>query len=110
MVGIDRNTGRTITAWDQLVSRVTQVMTTRIGTREKRRTFGSRVPDTLGRSMSDKLLVLAQSYALAAFYEPINGINDFTPTRCVATRGGAGIILQIHGLWNGEERVMEVGV
>ncbi|MBF4218597.1 phage baseplate protein, partial [Vibrio anguillarum] len=39
MIGIDRRTGKMLTGFDQFVSRVTQVMSTRIGSREKRRNF-----------------------------------------------------------------------
>ena len=102
MIGIDRKTGKMITGFEQFVSRLTQVMTTRIGSREKRRKFGSRLPDLLSRSTSDHLLALAQTYAMEAFYNAENGIQDFTPTRIVATRRQDGITLQFAGTWNDE--------
>ena len=110
MIGIDRNTGRTLTGWEQMISRVQQVMTTRIGGREKRRGFGSRVPETLGRNMSDQQLILAQSYAIDAFYNPINGISDFQPTRCIAGRHDSGITLRFEGTWQGQLSTFEVTV
>ncbi len=108
MIGIDRNTGKTLTGFDQFVSRVTQIMTTRVAGREKRRTVGSRVPETLGKSMSNELLMLAQSFAIQAFYKPINGIDDYKPSRCVAQRHGSGMKLYFDGLWLGQRREFEV--
>ena len=102
MIGIDRRTGKMLTGFDQFVSRVTQVMSTRIGAREKRRNFGSRLPELLSRSTSDHLLSLAQTYAMEAFYNLSNGINDFTPSRIVATRRNDGITLRFEGSWNGQ--------
>lgn len=110
MIGVDRNTGRTLTGWAQMVSRVEQVMTTRIGAREKRRQFGSRVPETLAKNMSDQQLMLAQSHAIDAFYNPENGISDFIPTRCVASRRDTGIALRFEGAWEGQQRQFEVTV
>lgn len=109
MIGFDRNTGRTIDGWEQFVSRVQQVMTTPIGGREKRRTvFGSRVPETLGKNMSGELLLLAQTYAIDAFYNQDNGINDYQPTRCIARRRDDGITLFFEGNWHGQSRNFEV--
>lgn len=110
MIGIDRNTGRTLTDWEQFVSRVTQVMTTPVGSREHRRDFGSRVPETLGRNMGDSLLVTAQAYAIDAFYSAINGLGDFTPSRVVATRTATGLSLAIYGKWRNQSVSFEVAV
>lgn len=110
MIGIDRTTGRTLTGWQQMVSRVQQVMTTPIGAREKRRGFGCRVPETLGKNVSNQQLMLAQAYAIDAFYNPVNGISDFQPTRCIASRHATGIILTFEGVWNGQRSSFEVTV
>ena len=110
MIGIDRKTGRTLTSWEQFVSRMTQVMTTPLGSREKRRQFGSRVPELLGKNMSDDLLILAQSYAIEACYTEINGVSDFRPTHCIASRGTSGVVLRFLGQWNGRDVDFEVRV
>jgi hypothetical protein len=110
MIGMDRSTGKTLLGWEQMVSRVAQVMTTQIGSREKRRGFGSRVPETLSKNTSNQLLILAQSYALDAFFNPVNCISDFTPTRCVASRHDSGIKLAFWGTWNSEPITFEVNV
>jgi hypothetical protein len=108
VIGIDRQTGRTLTGWQQLVSRVQQVMTTPIGAREKRRAFGSSVPTLQGKNMNDDLLMMAQVYAIEAFYNPENGLDDFQPTQCVATRRVGGLTLTISGIWQGQQSKMEV--
>lgn len=101
MIDIDRQTGAAITGFDNFVSRVTQVMSTPIGAREKRRQFGSRLPSLLSKTTSDHLLSLAQTYAMEAFLNPINGLTDFTPSRVVASRHSNGITLRFEGRWNG---------
>lgn len=108
MIGIDRRSGRTLSDWAQFQSRLQQVMSTRIGSREKRRDFGSRVPEVLAKNMSEQQLMLAQSYAIDAFYHPINGISDFQPARCLARRGQSGMILQLQGEWRGLVKNVEV--
>ena len=108
MIGIDRRTGKTLSAYAQLVSRVTQVMTTPLGAREKRHTFGSRVRLVLGENMTDATLIRAQTAALEAFHNPVNGISDFSPTRVVATRGAVGVTLHFAGIWQGKIIAFEV--
>lgn len=110
MIGMDRDTGRTIDGWPQLVSRITQVMTTPIGGREHRRRFGCRVPELLGRLNGDDVLILAQSRALTAFYEPMNDIGDFKPTRCVAQRTPTGLRLAFDGVWRRQLVNFEVAI
>lgn len=110
MIGIDRKTGRTINEWEQFVSRVTQVMTTQISRREKRREFGSRIPELLSENMSDGVLMLAQSYAIEASYPAINGLSEFSPSRCVASRSTSGIVLRFWGKWAGQDVEFEVFV
>lgn len=110
MIGMDRNTGRTVDGWAQFVSRATQVLTTPVGGREHRRRFGCRVPELLGRLNSDDVLIMAQSRAVAAFYEPINGITDFKPTRCIASRHATGLRLAFEGVWLRRRVTFEVDV
>lgn len=101
MVGMCRKTGRTITGWEQFVSRVTQVMTTYISSRNKLRGFGSQLPATLSRNTSNATLALIQTYAMGAFMNPLNGIDDFEPSRVVAERTQSGTAVTFYGKWNG---------
>lgn len=108
MIGIDPATGRTLDGWAQFVARVGQVMSTPIGGREKRRAFGSRVPETLAKTTGDDLLLLVQSYAIQAFYVPLNGLEDFEPTRCVASRHANGVRIYFEGKWRHQKATFEV--
>lgn len=101
MIGIDRQTGTAITGFDNFVSRLTQVMSTQIGSREKRRKFGSRLPSLLSKTTSGHVLSLAQTYAMEAFLNPVNGLADFIPSRVVSSRHSNGITLRFEGQWNG---------
>ncbi|KUI98992.1 hypothetical protein [Vibrio sp. MEBiC08052] len=108
MIGIDRMTGRQIEGYEQLVSRVTQVMTTPLGGRVKRAAFGSRVREHLAANMTDHMLVRTQSAALEAFYNPENGLSDFIPDSCIATRHATGLSLYFSGNWKGRTVKFEV--
>lgn len=108
MIGIDPRTGRTLNDWDQFVERATQVMTTPLGSREHRRGFGCRVRETLAHNMGDDLLLQAQAYATDAFYNPINGIGDFTPSVVLAERGASGVRLSFAGTWRNRRATFEV--
>ncbi|OOI04714.1 phage baseplate protein [Vibrio sp. OULL4] len=108
MIGIDRKTGRRIDGFEQLVSRVTQVMTTPLGGRAKRSNFGSRVREGLAANMSDSMLVRTQASAIEAFYNPANGLQDFSPSSCVAKRHSTGLSLYFEGKWQGRSVKFEV--
>jgi len=108
MIGIDRVTGRKITGFDQLVSRVTQVMTTPLGGRIKRSKFGCNVRKYLAANMSDIMLIRIQSAALEAFYNQANGLGDFSPSSCVAKRHATGLSLYFSGKWQGRQIKFEV--
>ncbi|QMV14741.1 baseplate wedge subunit [Vibrio spartinae] len=108
MIGIDRITGRKIDSYEQLVSRITQVMTTPLGGRVKRSGFGSRVRESLAANMTDSTLVRIQSAAIEAFYNPENGLSDFIPDSCIATRHATGLSLYFSGNWKGRTVKFEV--
>ncbi len=102
MIGICRKAGKRLTGINQLMSRIEQVMTTPLAARRKRPLFGSDVRKYLSANMTDNMLILVQSAALAAFYIEENGISDFAPSRCVATRHETGVNLYLEGIYNGQ--------
>ena len=108
MIGIDRNTGRRIDGFDQLVSRVTQVMTTPLVGRAKRPKFGSKVRENHSANMSDSMLVRIQAASIEAFYNPANGLQDFVPSSCIAKRHASGLSLYFEGKWQGRPVKFEV--
>lgn len=102
MIGIHRKTGKKLTGINQLMSRIEQVMTTPFGGRRKRPKFGSDVRKSLALNMTDNMLIKTQSAAISAFYIKENGVSDFKPTRCLATRHATGLHLWLEGKWNGK--------
>lgn len=108
MIGIDADTGATLDDWPQFVSRARKALTTPLGTRQKRPLYGSKLLTLLGRNMGDELLILAQSEAVAAFYNAVNGISDFDPSTVVASRGGSGLLLRFEGTWQNRKMSFEV--
>lgn len=110
MIGIDRNTGETLDDWPQFVQRATRALTTPLGTRLKRPGYGSELPGLLAKNLGDDVLLLAQSYAVATFYNADNGVDDFEPTTVVATRreGAAGLSLRLAGTWRNRKMTFEV--
>lgn len=99
-IGMCRKTGRTLKGWDQFLSRLTQVLTTYVTARNKVRGFGCLVPTLLSKNASNATLSLLQHYVMAAFSNPENGIDDFTPSRVVAERTSNGATITIYGTWN----------
>ncbi|MBA1250918.1 phage baseplate protein [Pseudomonas luteola] len=111
MIGIDRNTGAAVDDWPQFVQRATRALTTPIGTRLKRPGYGSDLPLLLAKNLGDNVLLLAQSYATATFYNAENGVDDFEPETVVARRrddGGAGLTLRLAGTWKNRKMTFEV--
>lgn len=49
--GIDRYTGKPLSGWDHTVQSIITILTTRIGERVMRRSFGSAVPGILGQNL-----------------------------------------------------------
>lgn len=110
MIGIDRDTGATIDDWPQFVQRATRALTTPLGTRQKRPAFGSKLPDLLAKNLGDDRLLLAQSYAIDAFYNAVNGISDFEPDSITAELAGDGLLLRLSGVWNNRKMTFEVSM
>lgn len=109
MIGIDR-AGRTITGETQLISRIQQVITTPIGGRLKRRDFGSRVPELMGKLQTPQNAMLAQMYILEALKNSANDVQDFTAQRCQVMSGEQGFIAVLAGEWEEEQLTIEVEI
>ncbi|WP_163834739.1 phage baseplate protein [Spartinivicinus ruber] len=109
MIGIDRTTGKTLAEIPQLKSRLQQVLSTPVGARIKRRAFGSRVPDLLGRNVSPEAALKAQVYTLEALINPANGVLDFQCQVCRVTvnSDNNGFAIYLHGLWQDQLITLE---
>lgn len=109
MIGLTTQ-GGAVDDWLQFTERAKRVLTTPLGTRQKRPEFGCKLPTLLAKNLGDGTLILAQSYVAEAFYNKANGVSDFEPATVVASRRteGAGLVLQISGTWRNRKMVFEV--
>lgn len=111
MAGISRKTGQLLSGWDLVASLAEDALTTPLGSREKRRTYGSRLPQLLSKPMSDELLLLAQVYATETFIRPANQLSQlFTVNQVNAARRSGGLNLTILGQYQGQTMQMEVPI
>lgn len=109
MIGISRKTGQRISGWDLFIDLAEDALTTQLGSREKRRDYGSRLPELLSKLTSDNLLLLAQVYATETIEHPPNNLSHlFVVDRVIAYRTDNGFRLQLIGKYNGQSAQFEV--
>lgn len=77
--GIDRYTGKPISDWEHTVQSVITILTTRIGERVMRRSFGSAVPNVLGQNLvPSTVLRFYMAIAISiALWEPRFRVRKF---------------------------------
>lgn len=90
MIGLSRN-GQTLTGWALYQQHVIDVLSTPVGSRIKRRKYGSKIPILLGKTLSAHVMTLAQVYAIEAFYSQYNNINKYVLLDAQAQRAPNGI-------------------
>lgn len=111
MVGIDRRTGRTVAGWDLFLVHVEDVLTTALGSRQKRREYGSRLPELLAKNVGERLQMLAMVYAAQAFASAENQLaSRFVLERVVAQAVEGGLVLRFWGRWQGGDVSFDVRV
>lgn len=111
MIGISRHTGQPVTGWPLFVELATDALTTQLGSRQKRRDYGSRLPELLSRITGDDVLMLAQVYAAEVFVRDANRLAHlFKAERILAARHGAGLRLVIAGQYRGQPVKFEVPI
>lgn len=111
MIGISRENGQPITGWPLFVELATDALTTQLGSRQKRRDYGSRLPSLLGRITGDDVLMLAQVYGAETFVHPPNNLAHlFVVDRIKASRHGSGLRLVIAGQYKGQPAKFEVPI
>lgn len=111
MKGIDRRTGKTISGWRLFVSHAGDVLTTQLGSREKRREYGSRCPELRGKNNGPNAQMLMRAYVAEAFAKKANGLVDrFTLTRVDVDVIDAGFLVTIVGEYGGEVRTFQARV
>ncbi|MGL6027370.1 MAG: phage baseplate protein [Vibrio sp.] len=110
MIGVDPNTGKTITGLPQLRSRFLNMVTTYKSSRERSREFGSNCRKNMDNNMSDSVLMQIQARAIEGVEDPNNGLLDFTITQCQASRTSSGARLSVVGVWQRDKVAFEVPV
>ena len=94
--GINRQTGKPLSGWDHVYQSLVVILTTRLGERVMRRTFGSSVPSLLGRNLVPAtMLKFYMAIALAVeLWEPRFRIRKFElpPTKNSSDELGQGHI------------------
>ena len=109
MIGICRKTGQTLTGWELYVSHFSDVMTTQLGSREKRRGVGSRIPELRGRNNGPNAAMLARAYTAQAYENPANGLKkDFSLKKIDVQQRANGFLIRVSGLYQGLSRTIEV--
>jgi phage baseplate assembly protein W len=111
MIGISRTTGQMLTGWAYFVELASDALTTPLGSREKQRLYGSKLPSLLSKLNSNDTLMFAQIYATQTFYEPSNLLNQlFTVEQIIASRTDSGIEISITGEYQGQRTNFEVPI
>ncbi|MCV6588216.1 MAG: hypothetical protein OIF57_04185 [Marinobacterium sp.] len=111
MIGLSRKTGRALSGWEYFTELAEDALTTQLGSREKRRDYGSRLPELLSRIAGDDVLMLAKVYAAQTFVHPPNNLaHFFKADRILAERHDTGLWLKIAGQYQGQAVMFEVSV
>lgn len=100
MRGMNRTTGKLIEGLEYLQQRLTDVLTTPIGTRVMRRDYGCRLFDLVDQTMNEGWLVQCYAAIAEAVDDPINGLPDFRLER-VAPKdlGDGGGAFELTGIY-----------
>lgn len=95
MQGMDASTGKRLGGVAHLRQSITKILTTRIGTRTRRRAFGSRLPERIDNPAGPALAidVIADTAAALDQWEPRYAlerviVDQSTPGRCVLDLDG----------------------
>ncbi len=98
MIGLSHSTGQILAGWALFLELVQDALTTPLGSREKRRDYGSRLPSLLGKITGDDVLTKAEIYATETFVHPPNKLRQmFTVQQVQAQRIENGLQLYISG-------------
>ncbi|MBY7667265.1 MULTISPECIES: phage baseplate protein [Vibrio] len=102
MIAINQETGLTVTGLEALGCRVKRVLTTQVGSRIKRRTFGNRAIERLGKNQSPSEGMIVQNLSIAALTDANNQLVGLVIEQCQAIPTARGFLVTVVGKWNGE--------
>lgn len=102
MIGIDPHSGFELSDSRLLQRRFERVLTTQVTSRIKRRGFGNRAIERLGKNQSPDEALIVQNLSLEAVALEINGLTQFVATDCIVTPRANGFLVTMKGDWKGE--------
>ncbi|CAM3934192.1 hypothetical protein [Vibrio aquimaris] len=103
MIGVDPETGKTLTGLAQALTRASRALATPLGTKEKDRAYGSEVPDTLGTHASPSGRMILINRIFRTFRNPNNGLQDIVAKKVTALIVGTGYHVSIQVVYDGQE-------
>ncbi|EKO4003690.1 phage baseplate protein [Vibrio fluvialis] len=103
MIAINQDTGLTVIGIDALTCRIKRVLTTQVTSRIKRRTFGNRAVDRLGKNQSPAEAMIIQNLSIEALTNEQNGLTGLTVSQCQAVATASGFAVAVVGSWQGEQ-------
>lgn len=107
MIGIDPHSGFELNDSRLLQRRFERVLTTQVTSRIKRRGFGNRAIERLGKNQSPDEALIIQNLSLEAVALDVNGLTEFTAKTCTVTSQANGFLVSISGDWQGEPLVLK---
>lgn len=110
MMAIDQDTGFTVYGLDALSCRVKRVLSTKVGSRVKRRAVGNRAIDRLGKNQNPSEALIVQNLSIEALTNTHNQFDGLTIEQCIAKPNGAGFVVSIIGAWKGEPLKLSITV
>ncbi len=111
MMGLSRSSGKLLSHWDHFIELAEDALSTALGSRQKQRLYGSKLPRLLGKLNADDTLMFAQIYATETFIEPANLLTHlFEVEQVVASRTDTGLRLAITGKYKGQRTAFEVPI
>ncbi len=110
MIAIDQDTGLTVTGIDALKCRIKRVLTTQVTSRIKRRTFGNRAVDRLGKNQNPAEAMIIQNLSIDALTNEQNGLTGLTISQCQASTTATGFLVAVTGTWQGEPLTTSVSL
>lgn len=106
MIGIDPHSGFELNDSRLLQRRFERVLTTQVTSRIKRRGFGNRAIERLGKNQSPDEALIIQNLSLEAVALEINGLTEFAATSCKVSQQSDGFLVSMSGDWKGEPLVL----
>lgn len=103
IVAVDQDTGRTVYGLDALACRFKRVLTTQMNERVKRRQFGNRALNRLGKNQTPHEAMIVQNLSIEALMNPHCGLPGVVIERCKATATDQGFQVKVWGSWQGQD-------